>query len=287
MRDPALALSKVYDHLMRQRDKAERLRELHRPGDPLVLVNAWDALSARVIEEAGAAAIATTSAGMAFALGYPDGQKISRDEMLAAVAIVARAVDLPVTADMEAGYGDLPEDAAATARGVVEAGAVGLNLEDTTDGGLLSIEGFIAKIEAIRAVGEEAGVPLVINARVDQFIGEIGHPDTRLEHAIERGRAYREAGADCVFVPAVSDPDVIKALVDGIGGCVSVLNTQPNQTVAGLARLGVARISVGSATYLAALSQAKRVADEIIGIGTFATLAQGTLTHGDGQRLLS
>jgi 2-methylisocitrate lyase-like PEP mutase family enzyme len=272
---------------MSQRDKAQRLRELHRPGNPLVLVNAWDALSARVIEEAGAEAIATTSAGMAFALGYPDGQKISRDEMMAAVAVVARVVDLPVTADMEAGYGDLPVDAAATARGVVDAGAVGLNLEDTTAGGLLPIEGFVAKIEAIRAVGEETGVPLVINARVDQFIAEIGDQDTRLEHTIERGRAYREAGADCVFVPAVTDSDTIRALVDGIGGCVSVLATQPGQSVDDLARLGVARISIGSGTYLAAMSEAKRFAEEILGSGTFTTFARRTVTHADGQRLLA
>jgi 2-methylisocitrate lyase-like PEP mutase family enzyme len=272
---------------MTQREKAERLRELHRPGDPLVLVNAWDALSARVIEEAGAEAIATTSAGMAFALGYPDGQKISRQEMLGAVAVVARSVGLPVTADMEAGYGDLPADAAATARGVVEAGAVGLNLEDTTASGLLPIEGFVAKIEAVRAAGEETGVPLVINARVDQFIAQIGDPDTRLEHAIERGRAYREAGADCVFVPAVTDPDTIGALVDWIGGRVNVLVTRPDQTVADLARLGVARISIGSGTYLAAMSEAKRFADEILGDGTFGAFANRTLTHADGQRLLS
>jgi 2-methylisocitrate lyase-like PEP mutase family enzyme len=272
---------------MSQREKAQRLRELHRPGDPLVLVNAWDALSARMIEEAGAEAIATTSAGMAFALGYPDGQKITRGEMLGAVAVVARSVDLPVTADMEAAYGDLPEDAAATARGVVEAGAVGLNVEDTMPGGLLPIERFVAKIDAIRTVGEETGVPLVINARVDQFIAEIGDPDTRLEHAIERGRSYREAGADCVFVPAVTDPDTIRALVDGIGGCVSVLATRPEQTVADLARLGVARISIGSGTYLAAMSEAKRFADEIIGRGTFTTFVNRTLTHADGQRLLA
>jgi 2-methylisocitrate lyase-like PEP mutase family enzyme len=240
-----------------------------------------------VIEEAGAAAIATTSAGMAFALGYPDGQKISRDEMLGAVAAVARSVDLPVTADMVAGYGDLPEDAAATARGVVEAGAVGLNLEDTASaGGLLPIERFVAKIEAVRAVAD-TGVPLVLNARVDQFIAAIGEPETRLEHAIERGRAYREAGAECIFIPAVTDLDTIKALVDGIGGCVSVLATQPGQTVAELAAAGVARISVGSGTYLVALSEARRFADEALGAGTFTGFAERTVTHADGQRLLS
>jgi 2-methylisocitrate lyase-like PEP mutase family enzyme len=272
---------------MTQREKAERLRDLHRPGDPLVLVNAWDAFSARVIAQAGAQAIATTSAGMAFMLGYPDGQRITREEMLEAVARVVDAVDLPVTADVEAGYGDTADDAAATARGVVEAGAVGLNLEDATTFGLLPVEEFVAKIDAVRRVGEESGVPLVLNARVDTFIGEIGHPDTRLEHAIERGRAYREAGADCVFVPAVVDAPTIQALVRGIGGCVSVLASHQSPTVAELARFGVARVSIGSATDLAAVSQAQRVANEILGMGTFASLAERTITHGDAQHLLS
>jgi 2-methylisocitrate lyase-like PEP mutase family enzyme len=207
--------------------------------------------------------------------------------MLRAVAVVARAVELPVTADMEAGYGDLAEDAAATARGVVEAGAVGLNLEDTGPDGLLPIDRFVAKIAAVRAVGEKTGVPLVLNARVDQFIAQIGDPEARLEHAIERGRAYRGAGADCVFVPAVTDLDTIRALVEGIGGCVSVLATRPEQTVAELARAGVARISIGSGTYLAALSEAKRFVEEVLGGGTFTTFANRTLTHADGQRLLA
>jgi 2-methylisocitrate lyase-like PEP mutase family enzyme len=194
---------------------------------------------------------------------------------------------LPVTADMEAGYGDTAEDAAATARGVVAAGAVGLNLEDATRDGLLPVEAFVAKIAAVRSVADETGVPLVLNARVDQFIGQVGPPESRLEQAIERGRAYLEAGADCIFVPAVTDAATIGALVQDIGGCVSVLASQQSPTVAELARLGVARISIGSATYLAALSQAQRVAHEILGMGTFATLAERTITHPDAQQLLA
>src|SRR5262245_28564971 len=137
---------------MTQAEKAEQLLALHQPGNPLVLINAWDAASARVVVQAGAPAVATSSAAAAFALGYQDGQRISRDEMLTAVGTIVRAVDVPVTADMEAGYGDLPEDAAETARGVVLAGAVGLNIEDTTSFGfLLSIDQFVAKIAAVRA----------------------------------------------------------------------------------------------------------------------------------------
>src|SRR5262245_49114093 len=194
---------------MEQGAKAKRLRELHVPGEPLVLLNAWDAGSAAVIAKAGAQAIATTSAGAANALGYPDGQVVTREHMLAMVAPIARAVDLPVTADMEAGYGDEPDASRETAQGLVAVGAVGLNLEDTADAGddpLLPIADFVAKIEAIEAVSAETGVPLVLNARTDVFIGQVGDPDTRLERAVERGRAYLEAGADCIFVPAVTDP---------------------------------------------------------------------------------
>ena len=206
---------------MDQRAKAERLRALHVPGEPLVLLNAWDAGSAAVIAKAGAQAIATTSAGAANALGYPDGQLVTREQMLSMVAPIAAAVDLPVTADMEAGYGDSPEDAAATARGLVEVGGVGLNLEDTAEAGddpLLSIDAFVAKIAAVKAAGDAAGVPLVLNARTDVFIGQVGDPATRLERAVERGRAYLDAGADCIFVPAVADAGTIGALVEGIGG---------------------------------------------------------------------
>jgi 2-methylisocitrate lyase-like PEP mutase family enzyme len=262
---------------MHQVEKAERLRGLHQPGSPLVLVNAWDAASARVVVKAGGQAVATSSAAAAYALGYPDGERISRDEMLGYVATIVRAVDVPVT----------PEDAAATARGIVECGAVGFNMEDADGAGaLLSTDAFAAKIEAVRQVAADTGVPLVLNARVDVFIESIGEPDTRLEHAIERGRGYSEAGADCVFVPVVSDAETIGALVRGIGGCVSVLATPGALPVAELARLGVARVSTGSGPYRVALSSTRRMAEEIYGTGTFGSLAEGDITHADAQRLL-
>jgi 2-methylisocitrate lyase-like PEP mutase family enzyme len=268
--------------------KAEALRALHVPGRPLLLLNAWDAASAALIARAGARAIATTSAGAANALGHPDGQRLTRNEMLAAVAPIAAAVDLPVTADMEAGYGDAPEEAAATARGVLEAGAVGLNLEDTCDNGaeqLLPIERFVAKIAAVRAVAAETGVPLVLNARTDVFIGEVGDPATRLDRAVERGRAYLDAGADCVFVPAVADPGQIAALVDGIGGPVSVLAGPGSPTVAELAALGVARISVGSGPYRAVLALAQRMAEEAYGAGTLEAMIAAQVPFAEVQAL--
>jgi len=268
--------------------KAELLRALHTPGDPLVLVNAWDAASARVVVAAGAQAVATSSAAAAYALGYPDGERISRDDMLGYVATIVGAVDVPVTADMEAGYGPAAEDAAATARGIVGIGAVGFNMEDASGpGALLPVDAFVAKIEAVRSVSTETGVPLVLNARVDVFIEQIGEPDTRLEHTIERGRAYREAGADCVFVPVVPEAETIRALVHGIGGWVSVLATPGALPVTELARLGVARISTGSGPYRVALSSTKRMAEEVYGAGTFSSLAAGEITHAQAQQLLA
>ena len=268
--------------------KAEALRTLHIPGQPLLLVNAWDAASAAVIARAGAHAIATTSSGAANNLGYADGQQVTRSQMLATVAPIAAAVDLPVTADMEAGYGDEPDDAAATARGVLEVGAVGLNLEDTSDDGtepLLTIDRFVAKIAAVRAVAAETGVPIVLNARTDVFIGSVGDPTTRIDRAVERGLAYLEAGADCVFVPAVSDPGVIAALVEGIGGPVSVLAGPGSPTIAELAALGVARISVGSGAHRSALALARRIADEAYRAGTLETMVADQIPFGEVQAL--
>ena len=270
------------------REKADALRALHVPGRPLVLLNAWDAGSAAVIARAGARAVATTSAGAANALGFPDGQHLTREQMISMVAPIAAAVDVPVTADMEAGYGDGPDHAAATARGVIEAGAVGLNLEDTADAGdnpLLPIPAFVAKIEAVRAVSVEAGVPLVLNARTDVFIAAVGDPATRLARAIERGRAYLAAGADCIFVPAVADAGVIAALVEGIGGAVSVLAGAGAPSVAELAALGVARISVGSGAYRAALALARTMAEEAYGSGSFETMLSSQVPFDEAQTL--
>ena len=274
---------------MDQRAKAEALRELHVPGDPLLLLNAWDAASAVVIARAGARAIASSSAAAANALGYADGQQLTREQMLGAVAAIAGAVDLPVTADMEAGYGDEPEAAAATARGVVEVGAVGLNMEDLSDGDedLLPIERFIAKIAAVRAVGDETGIPLVLNARTDVFLGQVGDPATRLERAVERGRAYLAAGADCIFVPGVIDPGVITALVQGIDGPVSVLAVPGSPPLTELKALGVARISTGSGPYRAALSLARKMAGEAYGAGTLDSMIAAQVAFADAQALFA
>jgi 2-methylisocitrate lyase-like PEP mutase family enzyme len=268
--------------------KAERLRQLHRGPNVLLLPNAWDAATARILEEAGLPAIATTSAGIAFLRGYPDGQKISRDEMLEVVSWVTRAVRVPVTADMEAGYGDRPEDAAATARGVIEAGAVGLNFEDATDdpqNPLVELGLQIEKLAAIREEGTRAGVPLVINARTDVYLANVGEPGKWYHLAMRRARAFKDAGADCVFVPGLRDPEVIGRFVAELKFPVNILAGPGSPSITELQQLGVARVSLGSGPMRASLGLMKRIAEEVKGAGTYTALL-GAPSHGDVNKLM-
>lgn len=270
--------------------RAATLLELHRPGRPLVLVNAWDAGSARVVAGAGAAAIATGSAGVAFALGRPDGERLGREEMLGVVRSVASAVAIPVTADMEAGYAATPEGVAGTVARVLEAGAVGVNLEDVDPAGahdaLVGLDDQLARLRAARERADHEGVHLVVNARCDVYLARVGAAEARLATAVERGNAYLEAGADCVFVPAVTDAPTIAALVAGIHGPVNVLATPGSPPVAELAGLGVARISLGSWPARAAITLLSRIAREVLEDGTYDALG-GALTYPEAQRLFA
>jgi 2-methylisocitrate lyase-like PEP mutase family enzyme len=206
-------------------DDAERLRALHRTPPMLVLPNAWDAASARLVEAEGFPAIATTSAGVAAALGYPDGGIVPANEMVEAIARIVRSVKLPVTADIEHAYAAAPDAVADVVLRVIAAGAVGINLEDCMPGATdlepLALQ--VDKIKKIIKASTKAGVRVVINARTDGFLRGFGAPETRLGIAIERGKAFLEAGADCVFVPGVRDAATIGALVTGIGGPINVL----------------------------------------------------------------
>ncbi len=269
--------------------KAVRFRDLHAGAVPLVLPNAWDAGSARVFELAGFPAIATTSAGVAFALGLPDGERVSREEMLAAVRRIAAAVAVPVTADLEAGYGPTPGAAAETARAAIAAGAVGMNLEDGVagDGGLFEVADQVARIRAVRETARAEGLDFVLNARTDVFLKQIGEPAQRFDHAVRRARAYREAGADCLFVPGPSDADTIGRLVRGIEAPVNVLAVRGTPPVGELARLGVARVSMGSGPMRATLGLIRRIAEELRGPGTYTAFLEGAPSHAEIQRLFA
>ncbi len=251
--------------------KATRFLSRHDRQRILLLPNAWDAVSARIFEDAGFEAIATTSAGVATSLGYPDGQVIPRDEMIAAVGRIARAVDLPVTADLEAGYGTTAREVAETARLAIEAGAVGMNVEDD-DGraGMREIERQVEIIRAVKDVARGAGVDdFVLNARTDVLIHRRSASPAGIHEAIRRLRAYRDAGADCVFAPGVIDTAVIEQIVRGVDAPLNVLATAGTPSVAMLQRIGVARISIGSGAHRATLTAAQKIAHELLREGTF------------------
>lgn len=268
--------------------KANEFRAMHRGGKILILPNAWDVASARVFEEAGFSAIATTSAGIAFSLGYPDGQKISREEMVARIGRIARAVKVPVTADVEAGYGDRPEDVARTAREVIEAGAVGINLEDATNDlqrPLFDLSLQLEKIHAVREAALKAGVLLVLNARTDVYLAEVGAPELRYFEAVKRLIAYRDAGADCVFVPGLWDLATIEQLVRDVKCPINILGGAGSPTIPDLEKAGVARVTNGSASMRATLGLLKRLSEELKNRGTFTSL-DDAMPYADVNRML-
>jgi len=271
-----------------QREQADTLRRLHSGPSILVLPNAWDVATARLVEEAGFAAIATTSAGVAWALGYPDGERISRDEMLDAVRRMAAAVRVPVTADVEAGYGTTPEAAAETARGVIAAGAVGLNLEDgTSDGDLLDLGLHVERVQAVRTAGASAGVSIVINARTDAFEVNAWDAGRWFAEAVRRANAYRAAGADCLFVPHVSDGDTIGRLAREIDGPLNIIAGPPATPIRELERLGVRRASLGPRVVQAALGLVRRAVVELRERGTYDSMADLLIPFTELQRLLA
>jgi 2-methylisocitrate lyase-like PEP mutase family enzyme len=267
-----------------QHTRATLFRTLHTAGSPVVLVNAWDAASARVVAAAGARAIATTSAGVAWSLGAPDGDVLGRDAAVGLVGRVAAAVPLPVTADIESGYGTTPTEVAATVRAVLAAGAVGVNVEDARyDGGapLRPVRDQCDRLAAVRATADSVGVPAYVNARIDTFLrGAGGVPET-----VDRAAAYLAAGADGVFVPGVVDPDTIAALVAAIPAPVNVLAGPGAPPVPELARLGVARVSLGSAVAQAAYGVARRAAEEAFGAGTYGALTDA-LNYGTMNNMM-
>ena len=272
-----------------QKNKAEAFRRLHSGGEVLLLPNAWDVASARITEESGFAAIATTSAGIAFSLGYPDGQRIPKDEMLAAVTRIANAVRVPVTADVESGYGDSPEHVAQTARAVIEAGAVGMNLEDATGDSAHPLVELPLQLERIRAVREMAArlnVPLVLNARTDVYLLQVGDAAKRYDAAVLRLRVFRDAGADCVFLPGLRDAATIARLAADLQCPVNILAGPGSPSVPELRKLGVARISLGSGPMRASLGLLRRLAEELRTTGTYAAM-DGAPSHAEMNALMS
>jgi 2-methylisocitrate lyase-like PEP mutase family enzyme len=271
-----------------QQSKAELFARLHQGPELLVLANSWDVASSRLVEAAGFPAVATSSAGVAWALGYADGERISRDEMIDMVRRVAAAVRVPVTADMEAGYGPTAEAVAETMRAALDAGAVGLNIEDSDAkaGHRLLDRGLaVERIHAAREAADRAGIKAVINARTDAFFPSSMAEGDRFAEAVARANAYRKAGAGSLFVPFVADRDIIGRLAREIDGPLNILARPGSPSLAELKALGVARVSIGGVLATSAYAVIRRAAAELKGAGTYG-FAEGAIPHPEMNKLL-
>src|SRR5208282_406977 len=244
-----------------QAQQAEAFRNKHHGPPLLLLPNAWDAMSARIFVAAGFEAVATTSGGVAWALGYADGEQTPWAEVVAATARIVRAVQVPVTADIEAGYGDSPDAVMNSVAAIIRAGAVGVNLEDGTPRGaepIRSIADAADRIRAAREAARAAAVPIVINARTDLYLRNIGDEKSRFEEAVERGKAFLAAGADCFYPISLRDPATIGRMVKTLAAPININVRAGLPSVAELEALGVARASTASAVSLMAMSLTRR-----------------------------
>jgi 2-methylisocitrate lyase-like PEP mutase family enzyme len=269
---------------MTQAQKALRLLELHRTEDPLILINAWDAASARIVEHAGFPAIASGSAGVAFALGCADGQHVPWREMVAAIRRIADTVQVPVSADIEAGFAADLSQFESVIEQVIGAGAVGVNLEDALpdqgeQGPLYPLPEQIARLQAARKTGEKLGVHLVINARTDAYWQKGVERDQALHDAVERGKAYLQAGADCIFIPGLRDAKNIRAVVEQLRAPVNILATAGAPSIQELKDLGVKRISMGSGPMRATMGLLRRIAEEAQTSKTYKAMLEGAVPY--------
>ena len=273
----------------KQAQKAEQFRKLHHGPRLLFLPNAWDVVSARILEECGHPAIATSSAAVAFSLGYPDGQHISRDEMLEVAGRIARAVEIPVTADLEAGYGTTVKDMGETVKAAIAAGVIGMNLEDITGDDESSFVDLPLQVEKIRAICETAkslGVSFVLNARTDIYLMPIGPESTRFERTAERLRAYRDAGATCLFAPGLYDRETIAKLVKAVEAPINILANPACPPIAELEKIGVARVSAGSGIMRAALGLVRRIGKDMLESRSCEMMFAGAIPHAELNRLM-
>ncbi len=274
--------------LSTQKARANQFRELHHGPSPLLLPNAWDAASACILAQAGFQALATTSSGVAASLGYPDGQHISREMLIEVVARMTRVITCPLSVDLEAGYGENIAEVIQTVKAIIAAGAVGINIEDSTkqrEQSLVDVSFQVELLTAIREMASSMDMPLVINARTDVFLlpaaPSINRADAinrvptgGFEEAVQRLNAYRRAGADCLFPIGVSDAGTIANLVQAIQGPINIVAGPRTPSLPELEQLGVARVSFASGLMRATLAHLRRIARELLGPGTYTTMSE-------------
>ena len=272
-----------------QSEKAHLFRKLHDRKQILILPNAWDVPSARVFEDEGFPAVATSSAGMLVSLGYPDGEEIPIKEFVSAVSRIARVLSVPLSADVVGGFGDSPEGVAKTVRAVVEAGAVGINIEDFVHSTrkLLPVERQIARLRALLRLRKSLKIPFVINARTDALRFGAGDENAKLDEAIRRASAYRDVGADCVYPMGLIDGVSISRFVKALDFPVNVMVRKGLPAVPELRKLGVARVSFGPSASYAALGLLHRASREIRENGTYETLVEGAINFDELNALAS
>ena len=247
-----------------QREKAKAFLRMHQTEGMFVIPNAWDAASAYIYEKAGFAAVATTSAGIAYALGYPDGEQVSLEDLLFVVKKITGRVQVPVSVDFERGYAEEPAQVKENARRLLAAGAVGFNLEDgQADGRLSPLELQVQKIQALCELKKELALPFVINARTCAYWLNIGSEGEKLAEAVRRGNAFAEAGADCVFVPGAMNQETARALVSGIHAPLNLILNGVYHDFMGLAKLGVRRFSTGSGPVRYLCEETMKMAEKI------------------------
>jgi len=264
-----------------QKERAAQFRQFHRGSPMLILPNAWDAASARILEQAGCRGIATTSSGVAAALGYSDGQQISREMLVEATARITRVVECPVTADIEAGYGDSIAEVLQTVQAIIEAGAVGFNIEDSSSQprkALVDVSYQVELIKALRELAASLDIPFVINARVDVFLLPAGALGSPIEEAVQRANAYLQAGAYCVYPIGYLQREVIADLVGAIDGPVNILGGSPAPELSDLQSLGVARVSFASRPMRSVLGHLRAIAHELLEHGSYASMESGALS---------
>lgn len=271
----------------RQIELAQQFRALH-AGAPLLLPNAWDAGSARLLESLGYSALATTSGGVAWSLGYGDGERLPLGELVAAVRRIVRVVEVPVSVDLEAGFGETAEAVSESVSAILEAGAVGLNLEDgISHERLRPVEEAAARIAAARKVADAMGVPAFLNARVDVWITGFGDSDeARVQEVLRRAKAYLAAGADGIYPIALSDPAIIQRLCSEIGAPINIGARPGLPDLASLAELGVRRVSTATRLSLVALASVRESATRLQETGSFDALAS-SLSYDEAQHLFS
>ena len=267
-----------------QKEKAELFLKYHHDKEILVLLNSWDIGSSKLIEACGYKAVATTSMGIAASLGYPDCEVIQLPEMIEVITGMINAVEVPVTVDIEAGYGNNLNEIIDSAKKIIATGIVGINIEDSIDLNPVLIDEmeFCERISAIHALSDSMDFHLVINARTDSFYTSTGSTQEKLSESIRRGNKYREAGADCIFVQPVWEKETIATLVKEINAPINILANPTigagvTPSISELQDLGVARVSLGSGLMKATLALIKKVANELSEKGTYNILLD-TLT---------